>query len=419
MNLVVLICDQLPASFLGAYANTWLDTPEVDRLAAESFLFDFAEASTLDLGVLYPHVLWRGWHPLVPPPMDRVPLSLPRLLDQHGFHTVLASDDPAVLAAGEPEFVELNPILDARDGRRTADRLEETQLAHFFTEAVDALQACQQESPWRPYALWLHTRGLAPPWDAPASIRDKFCEEDEARSERMDFAASELPRDFDPDLRLEYQQAFASQTTVLDQCLGAFLELIREPAAGEPPLLVFASPRGMALGEHRLLGMPPDAVFGELLQTPLLFRFPDARGAGLRSGALVQPQDLPGTLAALLGLPPLEGSPLAGSVAGVAAGEAERIRDFVVAASGSRISLRTAYWRLDAPHPDFPAAPGSAPARLYVKPDDRWEISDVASRCRDVVEAGTAFLRALLSAAAAGGLASPPPVPEVLLSPPR
>ena len=41
-NVVCLVIDRLRASALGAYGAAWCDTPHLDRLASESFLFDHA-----------------------------------------------------------------------------------------------------------------------------------------------------------------------------------------------------------------------------------------------------------------------------------------------------------------------------------------------------------------------------------------
>ena len=53
-------------------------------------------------------------------------------------------------------------------------------------------------------------------------------------------------------------------------------------------------------------------------------------------------------------------------------------------------------------------------AELYVKPDDRWEINDVANRCPDIVEQMTEQLQ-LCQERFQGGCQDPwPPLPELL-----
>ncbi len=35
MNVIVVVCNSLHLGFLGAYGNAWIETPNLDRLAAE------------------------------------------------------------------------------------------------------------------------------------------------------------------------------------------------------------------------------------------------------------------------------------------------------------------------------------------------------------------------------------------------
>ena len=41
-HAIVLVVDRLAAPFLGPYGNTWLDTPQFNRLAASSMLMEHA-----------------------------------------------------------------------------------------------------------------------------------------------------------------------------------------------------------------------------------------------------------------------------------------------------------------------------------------------------------------------------------------
>ena len=40
MNVIVVVCNSLHLGFLGAYGNAWIETPNLDRLAAEGVVFD-------------------------------------------------------------------------------------------------------------------------------------------------------------------------------------------------------------------------------------------------------------------------------------------------------------------------------------------------------------------------------------------
>jgi hypothetical protein len=59
---------------------------------------------------------------------------------------------------------------------------------------------------------------------------------------------------------------------------------------------------------------------------------------------------------------------------------------YAVVEEGTGLSVRTALWRY--------LREGER-ARLYLKPDDKWEANDVASRRRDTVEAFERWLEEL------------------------
>ena len=53
MNVVCLVIDRLQAGYVGAYGNTWIETPNLDRLASQSFLLEHA--------LKKPFFGWGGW----------------------------------------------------------------------------------------------------------------------------------------------------------------------------------------------------------------------------------------------------------------------------------------------------------------------------------------------------------------------
>src|SRR6185369_13990364 len=48
MNAIVLLFDRMPLSFLGLYGNSWIATPNLDRLASQSTVFEQHFAEGLD-----------------------------------------------------------------------------------------------------------------------------------------------------------------------------------------------------------------------------------------------------------------------------------------------------------------------------------------------------------------------------------
>ncbi len=87
-NVVVLVVDRLQAAQVGAYGNTWIRTPQLDRLAAESLLLDCALADALELDLLY-RGLWQGLPGRLPPQSVATGPWLPALVSAAGLHTAL------------------------------------------------------------------------------------------------------------------------------------------------------------------------------------------------------------------------------------------------------------------------------------------------------------------------------------------
>src|SRR3984885_9444643 len=104
MNVIVVVCNSLHLGFLGAYGNPWIETPNLDRLAAEGVVFDhhFPE----NLTTLPTRRSWwtgrygfadseQGWTPLRPEEW-----ILPDFLCDKGVRTALISDVPHLRETG-------------------------------------------------------------------------------------------------------------------------------------------------------------------------------------------------------------------------------------------------------------------------------------------------------------------------------
>ena len=145
---------------------------------------------------------------------------------------------------------------------------------------------------------------------------------------------------------------------------------------------MLCSARGFPLGEHGRVGPCDGALFGELVQVPWMMRFPDAAGAAVRSPALVEPADLWATLLdwwGAAGRLPLRRAWRRGE-GRVAHGEPVCCR-----LAAGQLAPRSAIgfaWRATAAGRSAPPPGSSAPAEqpeLFAKPDDRWEVNNVAS----------------------------------------
>jgi arylsulfatase A-like enzyme len=220
------------------------------------------------------------------------------------------------------------------------------------------------------------------PWDAPYDLRARFADQEDPDPPTFVQPPSEqLPPDYDPDYLLGIQHAYAGQVSVLDVCLRILLQAIWDGPHADSTLVIATSPRGFPLGEHRVVGPHGNGPHGELVHVPCLIHWPDGAGSAVRVPQLAQPADLAATVGGWLQVLPERFSLWSrdiGQLTDQAARPPHRWDRALSTVSGESQLLRTGHWA-------FHAAP-DRPAQLFVKPDDRWEVNNVADRCPQVLQ---------------------------------
>lgn len=361
---MLVTIDRLPAWMLPVYGCSWVAMPALAECAGRGVVFDRVIATGDDVRATITQMI-------------AGPLTATRAAAQG---TVLVTDDaevaadPMATAAADVRLVAARPQADC------AATVEETSLGRLFAAAAETLAARPRD------VLWCHVASLGVVWDAPEEFRDAYVDPEDPPPHTgaavPDFAVS---GDTDPDLLVGVRQAFAGQLTLLDRCLGALLAL---PEARGRTVFV-AGVRGMPLGLHGRIGPGPLPPYGELVHLPAILA--DARGrmTAQRHGGLVVPADLGATLVDLVvdrGVPQDAGmgpGPDGRSLAGLFASWSAPVRDRVLVRGAAGGAVVTPGWHLVVPTPA--AGPRPEP-RLYHKPDDFFELCDVADRCPDVAD---------------------------------
>ncbi|HZN32470.1 MAG TPA: sulfatase-like hydrolase/transferase [Pirellulaceae bacterium] len=391
-HVVVVVIDRLGAGWLGPYGNTWLETPHFNRLAASALLCETAIADSPELLAAY-RSYWTGRHAFAPDGPDAE--SLPKLASAEGHKTILVTDDGRI--AAHPQSADFGEIrrVSAEPRAAAATSIDGTGLFQLTTAALEALAESAERS-----LVWIHSRGMDGPWDAPLELRNQFADEDDPEPPQLvQPPALVLPENYDPDALLGLTQAYAGQVALADECLGLLLEVLGERRPDET-LLIVTSPRGYPLGEHRRVGDADPALYAELLQVPLLVRFPATVGALVRAQTIVQPQSVYATIVGAKG---------SGDLASLVAGESLPGGEAAVSVAEGQRSIRTPAWFLRESQRER-----ETERELYAKPDDRWEANEVASRCGETADLLAARMDEFQSAARAGSLAGLPPLTQVL-----
>lgn len=368
-GLLVVTIDRLPAWMLPAFGCTWVSMPRLDALAARGVVLDRVIATDDTPAGALADLLGHG------PAAGSAPPLLAAAVDR-GWRPLLVTDDEATAAgAGPGVAVRLVPL---RLPPETAADEADTSLGRLFATAIEAGDAGHR-------LLWCHATSLGITSDAPASFRDAYAADDDPSPPAAAAVASfAVTRETDPDLLVGHRQAFAGQLTLLDGCLGQLLETLA--GRGRWSILV-AGVRGLGLGLHGHFGPGPLPPFGELVHLPAILVDHRERMAAQRYGGLLVPADVGTTLHEQL-----TGShsapspdPRAGrSLAGLLAAWQPPLRDRVVCRATHGIAVATPDWHLVLPH-------GAGTAALFAKPDDYFELNDVAVRCPEVAEELTAL----------------------------
>ncbi|MEW4565034.1 sulfatase-like hydrolase/transferase [Bremerella sp. JC770] len=385
---LVLVVDGWGAGFLGCYGNSWLDTPALDQWACQSVLFEQCLTECPAPLDLYPH-LFEG----SPPFGLTQPNGLMSVLADADIPVHLLSDDPRLLALRDTtRLTSVETFPEVADV--AAESPEETTLARFAGVLLDWL-----EEPAREEIIWAHARGLLGPWDAPYSFRADLADEEDPDPPTMVQPPFEREnREFDSDHVLGITQAYAGQVTVLDMLLGELLATIEELPEDQQPLVVLTSTGGYPLGLHGQIGRDDDStvrLYSDTLHVPLLIRQPGGQNGLARVQGLAQLGDILPTIVESFGLE-------AASPAGLNLLEVQLRdeREFILCGHADQRCFRCDHWSLRYHLPDLETPldeidPHQIATELFVKPDDRWDVNNVADRCKNIAEVGLTTALAL------------------------
>ena len=375
MHAVVFVLRGCSVGWLGAYGNEWVVTADLDRFAADGVVFDRHVADCPDAPAAR-----RAWATGQDQfrTAERPAPDLLRILQEAGVFTAVVRANRVANDAAPDYYAGWGKVFDARGGPAAV---------------ADGLPAVLGElAPHAEWLLWVELDALLPPWDVSAAVFDAYVQDlvgddGDAGDEPVEPWADPATGWFDRDDLAAWEllhRTFAAVVTKLDADLGPALELVRSAVT------VVTSDAGYPLGEHGVLGPHRPWLHAELVHLPLLIRLPNAAFAGTRVNAFTQPADLMPTLLGLFGRPLTAGSD-GHDLARYWQGEATAVRLHAVSVltqvGAGEAAIRTdewAYLRPETQHPDDADEPRAAV--LFLKPDDRCEVNDVAAREAEVAD---------------------------------
>lgn len=421
MNLLFLVADTLRWDYLGAYGNDWIKTPNLDRLAAESLVYDDAYAEGLPTlparrvmqtgRPIFPFryvpqktdmVQLHGWHPL----FDE-DVSAAEWLGEQGYVTCLVTDvyhmmkpgknyhrgfenwywirgqeddrlairdEQAVAhllarAAPNANFRERHWLIQHLMNRETWQSDADTSVGQVMRKAAAWLEAYNLDLP---FYMWVDCFDPHEPWDPPVEYARLY----DPQFESLDGLVPPGGTQNMTEQQLRNTlTAYAAEVTLVDRWIGHLLDTLADTGKLADTLIVFTSDHGCMLGERGEMHKGISRLRNQCTRLPLFIRHPQGLGAGQRVSGFVQHTDMLPTALSLMGRPrhermlghdvwPHEGqSPI-------------NVRDYIVTGFGQWAAYRTDKWDYLT---QWESEGQAAPPELYDLENDPQELTNVAA----------------------------------------
>ncbi len=400
-QVVVIAVEGLGTQLLSPYGNSWSGTKALSSIAANSIVANQFWLESLHPNQYYAKLLGvcDGNANLLPDRIGQPALQMKWLCDR------VAALPPASVnipwERREPQPNRGEEILDTALGQQFESVLR------WFANASDTDDQL----------LWVHSGGLAHPWDAPQELRESFREEEDIEAALgIETPELYLDADSDPDIATAWSQAAAAQIVLLDQCLYAINEAIEERGWQDSCLLIITSLGGYALGEHQYIGWQQRDLWSETLRVPCILRPGRQLPITLHRHELYQPIALIPTIRTWLAEQVIDPTSNATSgdcglldFGGPMLPENWPVnRSLAVARDGDKTLVAMPHWL-------FRQTELEGSWQIFMQPDDHWCINDISTRVPDILEAWLEYWPQLHNSLISGNDSAIPTLPKILI----
>ena len=369
MNVILIISDTMRRDHLGAYGNKWIHTPNLDKLASESVVFDRAYTASFPtvpnrLDVLTGRFTFTyfEWAPL---PAGEV--SIGEVLKDNGFVTMMIGDTPWIFAHGynysrgfsgwkwirgqETDMLSTYPFHPALPSAAGKLRLADFSTAQYLRNVAhryweedyfpamtmrEAARWLEENRAADNFFLYVDTFDPHEPWDPPAHYLQLY--EKDYSGERVIYPRYDYADYLSREELAHCRAAYAGEVTLVDTWVGYLLRRIDELGLRGDTAVIFTTDHGFCHGEHGVMGksiirdygMAHVPLWDVISHIPLFIRVPGVEPR--RTNAVVQTPDMTATMYDLAGVKPpttVQGR----SFVAVVRGTADAHREFAVSSS--------------------------------------------------------------------------------------
>jgi len=319
MNIIICVLDAARSDHMGCYGYPRPTTPNIDRLAKESLVFDqhycqFPEtkAST--------YLLFRSRYFQPQKIGQRDAISLIAWFQHLGFNTMLLAANPKITASAALVKGFDNAPRESRSDMSmealTDKELRNLQIVQsdpvglpatdFFYKPQYLLAEVNSwlaKKPKRPFLTYIHFMPPHIPYDAPKNIKDIFLGKKppvswNAPSAMLAGETGKKPKIFPSALVGSSDSSinlYDANLRWADEAVGKLEQVLRKAGLFDNSLLIIMGDHGETLGEHGY-NWHPTCPYNEVLHIPLIMHFPGKGAPKGRVKALTQTIDLLPTL---------------------------------------------------------------------------------------------------------------------------
>lgn len=398
MNIILVIFDSLRKDCVGVYGSPpWgkVQTPNFDAFAKESVLFTRAYPESLptlptrraiytgrrvypfhnaDFRLKGDFLGAPGWGP-IPEEQD----TLAEMLKGAGYRTALIADVYHMFKPSKnyTRGFEQWTFLRGQEGdpARSGPNLTQQEIDHWLPKkmqtksSIGFINAVVRNLHDRRYekdhfsprvfqeaALWLEQNQDADkffltvesfdphePWLVPEHYRKMYLNEDGPEWVKSEYAdVSKMDKKLIKRVRANY----SGSVTMCDRWFGFFMESMRVLGLLDNTMVIFTSDHGHSMGDRNYLGKRGYPSMPEVVDVPLMVRFPKAQHATKRSDMFVQHHDITAQILQTAKVKPaqtLDGFPFLNDAIAGKSGN----RDHVTVGWGSTPTVITKKWWLN------------------------------------------------------------------------